>query len=310
MNETQRQEAVAFDSRQALDVLGDVRTVLGVPGATNSYDGMLVEAIAELQAQQGLKIDGKIGPRTRELLSRKLPEVDASMLWPPSDADDAQKNLHYRSICERLGETVPTNRPLLLAYRGVALRAFTTHPVVSHPEYDDGFILLQIVGGAPRVKEFAGATHPYQRNTGAAPDTNLDGTPDVGTIRPGRYLLERLPSDADHPKLWVKRTPKDARIPTWRDTNQDGTISAKESEVSEGKTSGPQAAPGVGDFSTEVLLHPGFTAKQTNGRPYSSIGCQTARLEDVRDVADCVSLDYLLIDGRRAALKVAAQGSA
>lgn len=305
LNDDQRKAALVFDNAKALDVLADARQVLNVPGSATAYDDALVEAVAELQAQQGLAIDGQIGPRTRQLLSRKLPELDASMLWPPAGANDEQKFAHYKSLCERLDQPLISGRPLLLAYRGVALRAGATHPLINHQEYDDSFVLLSQQNGVATVREFAGATHPYQTFTSAAPDANHDGTPDVGTIRPGRYVLERRDQDPKHPVLLVKRTATDDRIPTWRDLNHDGFISDNEKAASAAHTSGAQAAADIGDFSTAVLMHPGFTTMQANGKPFSSIGCQTARVEDVHAVAaSAPSLDYLLLDGREVVQKL------
>ena len=95
-----------------------------------------------------------------------------------------------------------------------------------------------------------------------------------------------------HPSLHLVKLDNADGIPTWRDTNHDGKIS------------GPELDPPL--FATEVLLHPGFTTNQ-NGKsvPYSSIGCQTAKLEDVQAVAEHALVDYLLVDARGALAKLA-----
>jgi hypothetical protein len=175
---------------------------------------------------------------------------------------------------------------------------------VSRPAYDDAFVLLADGPTGPVVREFKGATHPYQRNTRATVDVDHDGTPDVGTIRPGRYLMTRIQTDP--PKLWIRTSATDPRVPTWRDTNHDGAVTDAERDASEARTAGPQVGTDVGDFATEVLLHPGFDCVGPSGKAFSSIGCQTAHVSDVAAVARFVELDYLLVD---AATLLAAAGS-
>jgi hypothetical protein len=180
-------------------------------------------------------------------------------------------------------------RPLLLAFRGVELRGAETHPILSMPNYDDAFVLLTLVNGVMGAREFAGATHPYQRSTDApgTPDVDGDGLRDVGTIKPGHYLLRRQQKPPGHPSLHLVKLDGKDGIPTWRDTDHSGQITAADSSALL--------------FATEVLLHPGFTSNQLGKATiYSSIGCQTAKVEDVQAVAEHPLVDYILLDARRA----------
>ncbi|HEY0463188.1 MAG TPA: hypothetical protein VGC79_03220 [Polyangiaceae bacterium] len=286
--------AIKFDNQRALDVLSDFRSALKVEGP-DEYDATLVESIAKKQAEQALTIDGKVGQRTRELLSALQIALPARALWPADAANEAAKAAHYRALCAKLGFETTLARPLLLALRGVELRGNQTHPVLSVPRYDDAFVLLTRVDSTIGTREFVGATHPYQRSTNAAgtPDVNSDGLRDVGTIKPGSYLLRRQEhKPPGHPSLQLVKLDGKDGIPTFRDTNHDGTIS------------GPEFEPPL--LATEVLLHPGFSTNQ-NGKsvPYSSIGCQTAKVEDVQAVAEHALVDYLLVDARVALTKLA-----
>jgi hypothetical protein len=181
---------------------------------------------------------------------------------------------------------------------------------VSLPVYDDAFVFITQDDGVTRVREFVGATHPCQRTSGTSPDVDGDGSPDVGTIRPGRLrALERLLSPPEHPKLWLKFENGDPKVPTWRDTDHDGAVETDEMTVSEQRKSGHQVRAGVGDFATEVLLHPGFSARRANRKPYGSIGCQTAGLADVQAVARYERVQYLLLDAHAVLLALGAATS-
>jgi hypothetical protein len=284
--------AIAFNNEHALEVLESLCSALKVQSPPGQYDAALVQLIAEQQGANGLAVDGKVGQRTRELLSTLQPPLPAEVLWPAPELTDPAKAEHYRAICAKLGFETALNRPLLVAFRGVELRGAETHPVISSRKYDDAFVLLALVDGTARAREFVGATHPYQATTTAqgTPDVNSDGARDVGTIKPGRFLLKRQEKPPGHPPSLhlVKLDGKDG-IPTWRDVNHDGKIAGSELDPSL--------------FATEVLLHPGFTSLQKGKAvPYSSIGCQTAKIEDVQAVAEHGLADYLLVDARAAIL--------
>jgi hypothetical protein len=304
----QTANALAYNGLNAPDLLASLPRSFGLQ-PRSTYDAELVERVALLQKQLGLQVDGKIGRSTREAIGETLPLLDARPLWPEAGASEAQKFDHYERLCRSLGQGMPASGPLLIGLRGVELNGLSTHPVVSKPAYDDTFVLLNQATGK-RVLEFRGATHPYQKVMGSGVDANLDGMPDVGTIRPGRYVMLRQQADAAHPKLWIKRAANDAVVPTWRDTDHSGVISESEKQASESHQSGQQTRADIGDFATEVLLHPGFDATQSSGRRYSSIGCQTAALVHVQAVAAFPRLDYLLLDARDALTLLAQKNDA
>ncbi len=288
--------AVTYNNQHAVDVLTDFRSTLNVPGSSTTYDAQLVGKIAQAQAEAKLSVDGKVGQRTRELLSSLQQSLPADSLWPAVDADPEAKGAHYLDLLLKLGVDASLERPLLLALRGVELHGSKTHAVLSQAKYDDAFVLLTRADSTLTVREFNGATHPYQSKTGSTgtPDVNHDGVPDVGTIKPGRYLLKRQTKPAGHPSLHLVKLDGKEGIPTWRDTNQDG------------KVSGPELDAPDSQLATEVLLHPGFTTKQPSGKLYSSIGCQTARVEDVQAVAEEPLVDYVLVDARAALVTLGA----
>jgi hypothetical protein len=89
-----------------------------------------------------------------------------------------------------------------------------------------------------------------------------------------------------------------AEIPVYRDTNHDARIDEVEKRASETATRGEQVLPGIGAYATEILLHPGYDTLQVQKRdPFSSIGCQTAPIEALRQVlAAGRTLDYVLAD--------------
>lgn len=213
------------------------------------------------------------------------------MIFAEPAASPESKHAHYAQICARLGYTL-TKRPLLIGIRGLRIRAAAAHPTVNEPVYDDSFVLLwRDETGAYFCIEFPGATHPYQKNTRATVDVNGDGVADVGMIREGLLVFETL--DVHSPKVWIKLAHTDPRVPTDRDTNHDGKISETERDASAARVSGPQVDPLLGDYATEVLFHAGFTSGK------SSIGCQTAEIEDVRRIAERNRGDFLLVSADR-----------
>jgi hypothetical protein len=296
LNASRVAAAIEFNNEHALEVLESLCSVLKVQSPQRQYDAALVQLIAEKQGASGLEVDGKVGQHTRELLSTLQPPLPAGVLWPAPELTDVAKAEHYRAVCANLGFETNLQRPLLVAFRGVELRGAETHPVKTLRKYDDAFVLLALVEGAARAREFVGATHPYQTTTSAqgTPDVNNDGARDVGTIKPGHYLLKRQAKPPGHPpSLHLVKLDGKEGIPTWRDVNHDGKIAGAELEPSL--------------LATEVLLHPGFTSLQKGKAiPYSSIGCQTAKVEDVQAVAEHALVDYLLVDARAAILTLGA----
>jgi hypothetical protein len=160
----------------------------------------------------------------------------------------------------------PTDKPCILAIRGVALFAEETHEVIAAPKYDDTGCLF-VPGHEPFL--FPMATHPYQKDSRAAQDGDGDGRPDVATIRPGLYRLT-LAISKPFP-VWTMATLAGSdRIPCVRDLNHDGRIDAVVAEL---------------DLrATAILLHVGHDAPAGSDHR-SSIGCQTASLRSLEVIA-------------------------
>jgi hypothetical protein len=258
------------------------------------YSPELVQFVAEFQRSRGLLSDGVIGPQTRRhlqpLISTALAACEA--LWPRVSSPE-QELAHFGALCAAGGFRGGSERPTLLALRGVWLFGRCVHPVWHAPLYDDAFILLTD-GAAPFA--FRGATHPYQVDSKASADLDRDGRKDVGMVRPGCYVLEIVGSDP--PIFKVLTQQGRAEIPVYRDTDHNARIDEFEKKASETATRGEQVAPGVGAFGTEILLHPGYDARQSpKGVPFSSIGCQTAPVEALQKVLGAGrTIDYVLVD--------------
>jgi hypothetical protein len=201
--------------------------------------------------------------------------VPCDALWPSGDR--AEKLLHWGFIAGKLGAEPKLARPFLIGIRGAAPLAQTTHQAVHRAKYDDTFVLL-CEGDEPVI--FPGATHAYQIESGLSPDADGDGRKDVGSIRPGRYLLADK-GIQPHP-IFVLTLPdgKTGNIPAYRDTDHDGVISEREEELSRQARPGGKGAQVNSDgyFATAVLLHTGFDAPPS-AQHRSSIACQTCSLE-------------------------------
>src|SRR5690349_4476018 len=87
------------------------------------------------------------------------------------------------------GQVNPQGMPTVLGLRGMTVKG-TTHATTSSLRYDDTFVVLTADG---RVHEFRGSTHPgYGRspaNNLQPQDANGDGVGDVGTLKPGNYMV-------------------------------------------------------------------------------------------------------------------------
>jgi hypothetical protein len=277
----------------ALRLAPSLRQLFGLDDASD-YGPELVQFVAEFQQSRGLLADGVIGPQTRRQLEPlTLAELSAcDALWPRASTIE-QQLAHFGALSQAGGFRGGSGRPTLLALRGVWLFGRRIHPVWHAPLYDDAFIFLR-EGAAPFA--FRGATHPYQRDSNASADLDHDGRKDVGMVRPGCYVLEVLRNDPPIFKLLTDRG--SAQIPVYRDTNHDARIEEVEKSASALATSGEQVAPGVGAFGTEILLHPGYDARQSpHGLPFSSIGCQTAPIDALRQILGAArAIDYVLLD--------------
>jgi hypothetical protein len=208
--------------------------------------------------------------------------VDASPLWPDAEQDSDGVWAHYVNLCRLAGAAPSTERPTLLAIRGVELRLPSTHVVRSVAALDDAFVLLT-PGQAPSTREFAGATHPYQTTSTESPNGA------VAMIRPGVYALTPVVYKGYKA---MRLLPLDGvdRVPAYRDLNHDGLYSPDEIRASVEATSGLQVAAGIGMYANEVFLHPGAAWG------FSSIGCLTAAAADVAYVNGLGRVDLVLAD--------------
>lgn len=202
--------------------------------------------------------------------------TSALPLWCPPGTHPVN---HYGAILGKLWPGIlapPTDKPCVLAIRGVALLAEQTHEVVSKPAYDDTGILF-VPGSEPWL--FPMATHPYQRDSRAATDGDGDGRPDVATIRPGLYRLT-LAITSPFP-IWTFATMDgNSGIPCVRDLNHDGKNDWREEQKKL--------------TATAILLHVGYDAPKESAHR-SSIGCQTASLRSLEVIARAGSpLLYML----------------
>ena len=192
--------------------------------------------------------------------------TDASPLWCPPGIHPVN---HWGMILGKLWGGLlppPTDKPCILAIRGVALFAEETHEVLSVPKYDDTGVLF-IPGSEPFL--FPMSSHPFQKDSRAATDGNGDGVPDVATVRTGLYKLT-LAVEKPYP-IWVFATMAgSASIPCARDLNHDGKIDWREQEKQL--------------TATAILLHVGFDAP-AGSEHRSSIGCATASLRSLEVVA-------------------------
>jgi len=289
------QTAIGRNNRDidALRLASPLRRLFGLDDA-GDYAFDLVQFVAEFQRSRGLLPDGVIGPQTRRQLEPlALAELaGCEALWPKVGSPE-EELAHFGALCAAGGFRTGSERPTLLALRGVWLFGRRIHPVWHAPLYDDAFVLLRD-GAAPFA--FRGATHPYQVDSKASADLDRDGRKDVGMVRPGCYVLEVVGNEP--PIFKVLTQAGKAQIPVYRDTNHNARIDEVEKKAAETATQGEQVLPGIGAFGTEILLHPGYDARQSQkGIPFSSIGCQTAPIDALRRIADAGrTIDYVLVD--------------
>lgn len=193
--------------------------------------------------------------------------MNCQALWPRLE----QSLNHWGHIAGRLGSNAPLARPFLMCLRGVRPQAPATHELVHNPEYDDTGVLLY-PGDTPLV--FPMASHAYQARSKLSPDANGDGLGDVGSIRPGRYVLH----DTEDTECVFRVSLPDGswRLPCWRDFNGDRFLSQDEMEKSEELRSGAQVSDD-GTWADSILFHGGLDSPASARHRYS-IGCLTASL--------------------------------
>lgn len=143
--------------------------------------------------------------------------MNCEALWPAHGVDPLN---HWGFLAGKLGAEPSLPRPLLICLRGIRVGEIASHPMRSVAEYDDTGVLLSADRG-PLV--FSMSSHAYQVNSKLSPDVDGDGRGDVGTIRPGRYVLKDKRA-GKYPTFHVTMPDGSERIPCYRDTNHDGII--------------------------------------------------------------------------------------
>lgn len=200
--------------------------------------------------------------------------VPCAELWPDPNRRDRQL-VHWGMLAGKLGADVKLLRPFLFAIRGVQPYAIATHDLVHAPGYTDTFVMMP-PGDYPVV--FPGSTVAYQKASRASPDADGDGRGDVGSIRPGRYILTDKQNGAEV-VFEITDAYGSKRLPAWRDFDGDGKLSPEEMQKSEELRAGQQVGP-VGTWADSVLFHGGLDepakADGTPARHRFSIACFTA----------------------------------
>lgn len=192
--------------------------------------------------------------------------LDSRPLWCPPGVHPIN---HYGSLLGKLWGGIlppPTDKPCILAIRGVTLFGEKTHETIAIPRYDDSGLLF-VPGAEPFL--FPLSTHAYQVDSKLSPDVDGDGRGDVATIRPGLYRLT-LAVEKPHP-IWVMTTlGGSGKIRCVRDTSHDGRFQQDEEDRE--------------DYATAVLLHTGHDAP-LGAAHRSSIACQVASLRSLEVIA-------------------------
>jgi hypothetical protein len=181
--------------------------------------------------------------------------------------------LKFSYLAGKLGADPSLPRPFLIGIRGIEVNKDTTHPLVHKPAYDDTAVLL-VKGEEPIIFPFA--THAYQANSKLAPDTNLDGVQDVGSLRPGRFVMSD-PGIMPYPIFILTLPNGSGNLPAYRDFNHDTKLSDDEIQKSINTKTGPQTNDD-GCYANSVLWHCGFDAPQDSDHR-SSISCQTSNVK-------------------------------
>ncbi len=302
----QVEKAIQFNNQHALDIVPALQRLLAISPLSspeqctyehNQEGEALVNKIAQLQADIGLKADGVFGRQSRVKLANRMLAYDANLLIPAA-TDEYQ---FWQNLLPHLGYQVSEQKPMLIALRGLALNADFTHPLSNSPSYLDTFIFLDV---DKNVTRFKGSTLPYQHKTSAGADITEDGVAQdqVATIRDGLYHMKIKKSGyKGHPALVITTIEGNHEVPCWRDLNFDRGISPSEQDFSENLAADRRRQINHdGAYATGILLHPGFDNPK---KAFFSIGCQTARLESVQflvESLDSDGCDYLVLDAAKA----------
>jgi hypothetical protein len=198
--------------------------------------------------------------------------TDCSDLWPRDERIETALT-HWAFVAGRLGADPALPRPFLICIRGAKPYALESHTLVHSPVYDDTGVLL-VRDSYPVV--FPMATHAYQARSKASPDVNRDGLGDVGSVRPGRYLLTDL-LNGKEVIFHVTMPDGSPRLPCWRDFDGDKKLSPEEMQRSEDARTGAQVGTD-GTWADSILLHGGLDSPPDAKHKYS-IGCLTASVK-------------------------------
>jgi hypothetical protein len=278
----QVQAAITYNQAHAMDVLPAIEREIGrtpsVPGR-GWWNVAAVECIANLQEGAGLVVDGRFGPRSRVTLCERLRAYATDGLWPPSDGVERE---HWASLCEVMGYPLIEGRHALLALRGLALDGEFTRPLANRPAYDDTFVWLGVDGG---VRRFAGATHPYP----AVGESMRED--ETATIRAGRYRVRKTYEFKGHPALDLFNLDGTNLIPARFDRSRRMATDT----ISELPTRNSQLNP-QGLYSRGIMFHAGFDTPGGDGRPFCSLGSQTAPVAEIERLSEAGEFDYMLLD--------------
>jgi hypothetical protein len=183
------------------------------------------------------------------------------------------------------GHVHPGRMATVVSLRGFSVER-TRHEVRSERVWNELFVILTTDG---RAVLLSGSTHPWEAASKSAPDANADGVPDVGMVRPGEYLARgrgtaRLTGGL--PAYEVMSTAGSGFIPSYRDTNHDGTFDSQEVARSKER----------GDRMSSVLFH-----RSGGGGAPAAIGCQVFDEAAMGEVVAAVGgasarFNYLLVD--------------
>lgn len=205
----------------------------------------------------------------------------ASPTAPDAGAARSGVYARYAELAREHGMTPRRDRALVIGVRGRNVRG-EPHDVKIAPAYDDTLVVLT---PDRRALVLPASTHPWERAGPGVPDVDGDGVPDVGMIRPGKYVAVRRDPRRDiagAPTFHVLTVNGRGKLPGFRNTDQDDTFSAAERRRSEAR----------GDTLTAVLFH-----RIGPGAP-GAVGCQVLDAEGMHRLASAVGerFDYLLVD--------------
>lgn len=196
----------------------------------------------------------------------------------PSSLSQQDKYAYYSSLAARHGANLKGREVAVVALRGMTPIGSRHDSGDNVGNYNDTLVVLQNKNGNVRVTEYLGSTHAGQETSTLSPNG-------VAQIRPGTFEAIPCGEYADMP-CWLLTMPNgEENLPTWRDRDGDGYVSAEE------KAHGERNAT----TASEILIHSGRYSDHG-----SSIGCQTLPPVSMEQFIDKVGKDtpmsYTLID--------------